>query len=211
MMMSFRSSWNDLCLDEYMRDNSKYRFRRHATFSSLPSSSIWYQEPDQPHYQSVDYNYLNGKVERYFQSFSKKTISTRIFKNIMTFLVTLFNQVKPNCSWHIEAHQFRIYADINKHSSPTPEGVHRDGVDFVLMLFIGRYNILGGEKSIYYINKNLIANYIFSVPMELAIVDDKNIYYGVSPIFKENIDDIGYRDMLVITFKDKTNKPGGKI
>lgn len=126
----FRNSWNDLCLDKHMRDNGKYRFRRHATFSSLPSSSIWYQESDQPHYQSVEYNNLNGGVERYFETFSKETLNNDVFKNIMTFLLNLFSRVKPNCTWHIEAHQFRIYAEINKHSSPTPEGVHRDGVDF---------------------------------------------------------------------------------
>ncbi|MEL0638768.1 2OG-Fe dioxygenase family protein [Marinomonas sp. TI.3.20] len=204
----FRDSWNDLCLDEHMKDNGKYRFRRHATFSSLASSSIWYQEPDQPHYQSVDYNNLNGGVERYFKTFKKETVKNKIFKNVMDFLVKLFSQMKPICSWHIEAHQFRIYADINKHSSPTPEGIHRDGVNFVLMLFVDRYNIFGGETSIYDSNKKLIGKYIFSEPTELVIVDDENIFHGVSPIYKENMDDIGYRDMLVITFKDKNNEIG---
>lgn len=207
----FRDSWNDLCLDKHMRDNGKYRFRRHATFSSLSSSNIWYQEPDQPHYQSVDYNNLNGGIERYFSAFAKETVNNEVFKNVMTFLLDLFNRVKPNCSWHIEAHQFRIYAEINKHSSPTPEGIHRDGVDFVLMLFINRYNVFGGETSIYDSNKNLIGKYIFTESMELAIVDDKNIFHGFSPIYKENMDEIGYRDMLVITFKDKNNENGSKI
>lgn len=78
------------------------------------------------------------------------------------------------------------------------------------MLFVDRYNVFGGETSIYDANKNLIGKYIFSTPMELAIVDDKNILHGVSPIYKENMDEVGYRDMLVITFKDKNNENGSK-
>ena len=50
--------------------------------------------------------------------------------------------------WQIEAHQFRIEALPGQPGQPTPEGVHRDGVDYVLVLLVRRCNINSGTTMI---------------------------------------------------------------
>ncbi len=50
--------------------------------------------------------------------------------------------------WHVEIHQFRIEAHAGQEGQPTPEGMHRDGVDWVLVLLVNRVNISEGETSI---------------------------------------------------------------
>ena len=51
-------------------------------------------------------------------------------------------------AWHVEIHQFRIEARSGQDGQPTPEGMHRDGVDWVLVLLVSRVNIASGETSI---------------------------------------------------------------
>ena len=46
-------------------------------------------------------------------------------------------------------HQFRIEARSGEAGQPTPEGMHRDGVDYVLVLLVGRRNIKRGVTSIH--------------------------------------------------------------
>src|ERR1700752_1143636 len=62
---SFAASWDDLGVDAYMADGGRYRRRRFAAFRASPVGIV--RKPHQPHYQSQDYNPLNGGVERWFE------------------------------------------------------------------------------------------------------------------------------------------------
>src|SRR4029453_3462607 len=57
----FAESWNDLALDGYMADGGRYRRRRHAVYAATHDGRIT-RAPHQPHYQSRDYNPLNGGI-----------------------------------------------------------------------------------------------------------------------------------------------------
>src|SRR4051794_41558088 len=62
---AFAASWNDLGPDTYMADGGRYRKRRHAVFSAGRDGVG--RRPAQPHYQSRDYNALNGGIERWLE------------------------------------------------------------------------------------------------------------------------------------------------
>ena len=49
----------------------------------------------------------------------------------------------------MELHQFRIEARAGQIGQPTPEGLHRDGVDWVLVVLVDRRNVESGVTSIY--------------------------------------------------------------
>ena len=59
---NFAESWNRLGLDRYMADGGRYRRRRHAALAITPDGIT--RKPHQPHFQSRDYNRLNGDVQR---------------------------------------------------------------------------------------------------------------------------------------------------
>ncbi len=61
---AFAASWDDLGLDTYMADGGRYRRRRHAVFSATAGGIERLEH--RPHYQSRDYNALNGGVARWF-------------------------------------------------------------------------------------------------------------------------------------------------
>ena len=61
----FAATWGDLGVDAYMADGGRYRRRRFGVFRAAPAGIV--RKPHQPHYQSRDYNTLNGGVERWFE------------------------------------------------------------------------------------------------------------------------------------------------
>ena len=146
---TFAASWNGMPRDTYMADGGRYRFRRHATLSALPGSRTPRQEAHQPHYQSLDYNTLNGGVARWFEPIPTEILSGPTFQRILGTCCELFGALRPESAWHIEAHQFRIQATTDEAGQPTPEGVHRDGVDYVLVMMVRRENIASGTTTIH--------------------------------------------------------------
>ena len=106
-----------------------------------------------------------------------------------------------NHQWHIELHQFRIEARDGQQGNPTPEGVHRDGVDFVMVVMIKRVNISSGATTIYNLDNQLVGEFTLLNAFDMAIVNDHKVYHGVTPITQLVDGEEAYRDVLVITFR----------
>ncbi|MFT8951007.1 MAG: 2OG-Fe dioxygenase family protein [Gluconobacter sp.] len=200
---TFAASWNNLGLDLYMADGGRYRRRRYATFA-VSSSNIT-RKPNQPHYQSRDHNLLNGGIERWFGPI-EDTIATHpamlaAIRTIGRFADALTPSESRPETWHAEVHQFRIEANPNSEGRPTPEGMHRDGVDWVLVLMIGRHNVEQGVTTIHDDQKDLLGSFTLTKPFDAAIVDDHRVYHGVTAVTPQAADKPAYRDVLVITLR----------
>src|SRR3954447_21903006 len=63
---AFAASWDRLEIDRYMADGGRYRRRRHAGDAATADGAIA-RAAHQPHYQSRDYNRLNGGIARWFE------------------------------------------------------------------------------------------------------------------------------------------------
>ncbi|MBA1204455.1 2OG-Fe dioxygenase family protein [Pseudomonas capeferrum] len=198
----FQESWNRLEQDMFMKDRGTYRLRRHATYSANPGSICPRLEAHQPHYQSLDYNTLNGGIARHFAPIEPGTAQNKVMTAALELCCTTFSRLAPYYTWHIEVHQFRINAS-QLAASPTPEGVHRDGVNFVFMMMVNRVNVVNGETSIYDRNKRPLSQYTLSEAMEAAIVNDEQTLHGVTPIIQLDPLQPAYRDVLVITFSKR--------
>src|SRR5690242_19443930 len=61
---AFADSWNDLATDTYMADVGRYRRRRFGVFAAPRQGTIG-RAAHQPHYQGLNYNTLNGGIERW--------------------------------------------------------------------------------------------------------------------------------------------------
>jgi hypothetical protein len=199
----FLDSWNSLEEDRYMADGGRYRKRRHATFEVLATGDTAILVPHQPHYQSLDYNSLNGGVARYFAPILLDLLNSRTLAVLLDFGNQLFSRISGNHPWHIELHQFRIEARDGQKGNPTPEGVHRDGVDFVIVVMIKRVNIESGATSIFNLDNQLVGEFTILDTFDMAIVNDQKVYHGVTPIVQIDPDEEAYRDVLVMTFKKK--------
>jgi hypothetical protein len=198
---AFLDSWNRLEQDQYMADGGKYRKRRYAVYAIQNPGEPARLMPYQPHYQTLDYNPLNGGVARYFAPILDDLHQSLTLAALLEFGNRLFSQMTANHQWHIELHQFRIEARDGKLGKPTPEGVHRDGVDFVIVVMIKRVNIDSGATTIYNLEHELVGDFMLRDPFDMVLVNDRSVYHGVTPITPLDPKREAYRDVLVITFK----------
>jgi hypothetical protein len=201
----FAASWNDLGVDTYMADGGRYRKRRHAAFAvaSGPRGAEITRKPHQPHYQSRDYNALNGGIARWFDPVTEATANGPALAAILHTCADVFAAVAapPAKPWHVEIHQFRIEARTGQVGQPTPEGAHRDGVDYVLVLLINRQNIASGETTISDLNRTSLGSFTLTHPADAAWVDDHRVFHGVTPVQALDPTQPAHRDVLVVTFR----------
>lgn len=200
---SFAASWDDLGMDTYMADGGRYRWRRFSAFAVSADTIV--RKPHQPHYQSRDYNPVNGGIERWFLPFKDEIAEHAALRGILRLGFTVFDQLTPAATrphtWHVEGHQFRIEARPGEHGRPTPEGLHRDGVDWVLVLLVKRENIAEGVTSIHDATRQEIGRFTLMHPLDAAFVDDGRVYHGVTPVIPIDPARPAYRDVLVVTFR----------
>jgi hypothetical protein len=199
----FAASWDDLGVDAFMADGGRYRRRRFAAFRAGPNGID--RKPHQPHYQSRDYNPVNGGIERWFLPVTDPIGEHPALRAILAACHRLFERLTPAelrpPSWHVETHQFRIEARTGVEGRPTPEGMHRDGVDWVLVLLVSRVNVTSGETSIHDLAKRTLGSFTLTDPMDAAFTDDNRVYHGVTPIEPLDPARPGHRDVLVVTFR----------
>lgn len=198
---AFERSWQDMPVDTYMADGGRYRRRRHGIFAAAPGSPILRQR-HQPHFQSLDYNPLHGGVERWFEPIAEPVGSGDSLQTILRFCRDLFERLDPTIpAWHIEVHQFRIEARAGEPGKPTPEGLHRDGVDYVLVLLIRRQNIKRGTTTIHNLEHRRLGSFTLAQPFDTALVHDARVFHGVTPVEPVDAAAPAWRDVLVVTFR----------
>lgn len=196
----FKDSWRRLEVDEHMADGGSYRLRRHGTYSASRAGGLVQREAHQPHYQTTKFNTLNGGIRRDFAPIEAGISDNPVMQNILNFASRTFGAQSPLNDWHIEVHQFRINA-IADGGKPTPEGVHRDGVDYVLMILVSRSNVIDGETRVIDIEDREVAKFTLVEPFEAVMVNDTRVAHGVTPILPAKAGEDGHRDMLIVTFK----------
>ena len=97
----------------------------------------------------------------------------------------------------VDLHQVRQISYPELESSNSPEGIHKDGADYIISaLVINRFNIIGGKSIIYNNNKDKIYSKILDKNQGI-FQNDRELYHTVTPIYS-NTNYIGFRDLLGI-------------
>lgn len=198
---AFVASWDRLGDDAYLAAKGRHRRRRHAVFAAGATGSITHQ-PHQPHYQSRTYNALQGGIERWFEPLEPAIAAGASLARILAFCRDEFGALAPaTARWHIEVHQFRIEARAAEAGEPTPEGVHRDGVDYVLVFMIDRTNIARGVTTIHAPDGHELGHFTLAHAFEAEWIDDHRVFHGVTPVLPKVPGEPAHRDVLVVTFR----------
>lgn len=199
--LQFAASWNRLALDTHMADAGRYRRRRYAVFGASAAGAIG-REPHQPHYQTIEYNPLHGGLERWFEPIEAEIGDCNSMQTVLRWALAFFGARAPATQrWHIEVHQFRIEARPDEPGKPTPEGVHRDGVDWVLVLLLARHNIASGTTTIHDRSRHEIGAFTLTEVFDAALVDDHRCFHGVTAVTPLDPAAPAWRDVLVVTLR----------
>jgi len=188
--------WEGLPRDPYLKDGGRYRFRRHASYEI--EGERLNVVPHRAHWQSVDYNALHGGIERWFEPIQTQLANDPAWQAILLGLAHVLNSLKPVKTWFVEAHQFRIDTT-DGIGRPTPEGAHRDGVDFVAVFLLNRVGIKGGETRIFDAGGSAGLRFTLAQPWSLLLMNDARMIHESTPI--QPLADYGYRDTLILTYR----------
>lgn len=194
---ALKESWNDLEPDHYLRDGGSYRKRRHACF--VVDDGRIERAPHRAHWQSQDYNALHGGLRRWFEPIRGDVVARPAWSQLLLGLSAQCSELRNVHPWYVEAHQFRIDTS-DGIGRPTPEGAHRDGVDFVAVLMIDRVGIRGGETRVFDAVGPDGQRFTLEQPWSLLLLDDARVIHESTPI-QPVAEDGGHRDTLVLTWR----------
>ncbi len=192
-----RASWSNLPKDTYLRDGGSYRSRRHSCFVQTIGGSLE-EVPHRAHWQPTDYNALHGGIERWFEPIEPAVRENAEWLRLLAAYGALFARVSRTPRWFIEAHQFRIDT-AEGIGRPTPEGAHRDGVDFVVVMLIERRDVRGGETRVFQAHGNAGVRFTMMEPWTALLLDDAAVIHETTPIQPDA--SAGVRDTLVLTYR----------
>ena len=190
------ASWNELALDNYLKDAGRYRRRRHSCF--VQDGDALLQTAHRAHWQPVEYNALHGGMHRLFEPVDPGTVANPAWSRLLRALGNVCTAVRPEPRWFVEAHQFRIDT-LEGIGRPTPEGAHRDGVDFVAVMLVGRHHIKGGETRVFEAAGPNGKRFTMLEPWTLLLLDDARVIHESTPIQADG--ENGRRDTLVLTWR----------
>jgi hypothetical protein len=126
---SQRDTWEHLPRDASLRDGGAYRARRHScSVQAVGATPDGRAAP-----AATADNALHGGLTRWFEPIEPAVRTNPAWLRLLASLGALFAAVHPVPPRFIEAHQFRIDTGSGI-GRPTPEGAHRDGVDFVAVI-----------------------------------------------------------------------------
>ena len=198
-LAALQPSWDDLRADAYLKDGGRYRQRRHSSF--VVEGDGVTQVPHRAHWQPVSYNALHGGMERWFEPMDPATVAQPAWSQLLQQLGALASALKGAQRWFVEAHQFRIDTT-DGIGRPTPEGAHRDGVDFVAVFMVGRHRIKGGESRVFEAQGPNGQRFTLTEPWSLLLLDDERVIHETTPIQPlDGPDSVGWRDTLVVTLR----------
>ena len=198
--------WHDLPPDQHLKDGGRYRRRRHGSFVQDTRAGLLAAVPHRPHWQPTTYNALHGGMLRDFAPLAPAMAASPAFLAVVQRLGEIFAAAAHDTpseppfdgSWFIEAHPFRIDTTGGV-GRPTPEGAHRDGVNFVAVLLVAREGVVGGETRVFQADGPHGVRFTLEQPWSALLLDDPRVVHESTPIQPDGA--AGWRDTLVLTYR----------
>ena len=193
---ALRPSWSALPPDAHLKDGGHYRRRRHASF--VIDDGAVRLVAQRAHWQPVEYNALHGGIERWFEPIDEAVLAAPAWRRMLLSFAALASARMGVQPWYVEAHQFRIDTT-DGIGRPTPEGAHRDGVDFVAVVLVERAGIKGGETRVFAADGPEGLRFTMLEPWTTLVLDDARVVHESTPI--QPLKGFGHRDTLVLTYR----------
>ena len=191
--------FDDLPADAHLKDGGAYRFRRHGCFVHDLAADTLTAVPHRAHYQPLTYNALHGGMERWFSPLHPTMSESSAFSALVRGLGQIFASVRRAPRYFVEAHAFRIDPSEGV-GRPTPEGAHRDGVDFVAVVLVDRVSVRGGETRVFEADGPEGVRFSLVEPWSALLLDDTRVVHETTPIVPTG--PTPHRDTLVITYRE---------
>ncbi len=194
----FARHWQDLVPDPYAAELGVRRLRRYGQYAVR--DGVARRVPIGGFAQPEDSNPLYVGRDREFEPLTDAFAADPLLPQLIKLLARVAATLDDVAEWNVKVHPFRIRSASGDGGSPTPEGMHRDGVTLVTSLLVGRRNAIGGETTVCDLTGRQLLKTTLAEPGTLMLGDDRRTLHGVSPIRPIEGSGPAQRDVLVITF-----------
>lgn len=203
--LSLSIDYADLPVDEYLPNNGKYRFRRYGRFYFLPSTEELHRLPHEDYFQDTDINQVTGGIVRKFAPLRDTTFENPFLHEMIRFDFRHFpvaEEMKQQ-PWEVHVHLVRVTANADEDGHPTPEGIHKDGAEFVTVHLAELVNAEGGDVSIYDNDKNLLSTHRLNQIMDFYVFEDDRLWHKADPITPKDDKHQAIRSILTFDYHHK--------
>ncbi|MCC2607748.1 2OG-Fe dioxygenase family protein [Planctobacterium marinum] len=192
-----KQSFEYLKNDHYTKGPHKFRFRSYSTGKWIKNQMHWSQAV-KPFFQPDSINVYLGGVERNYPAL--EAACKEFIQSTVSQLVNL--ELVPKGDYDVAGHQIRVAAKQGEEVSPTPEGYHQDGFDFLAISSINNHNISGATTKL---RELATQEEIYSNALQAnttLVLDDRALEHFVSP-FSPLSDGRAFRDVVIITMQKR--------
>ena len=201
----FAREWDTLEPDKYLQGGARFRERRYQRFYYHPQNPIFQPLRHRPYFQSATANSYAGGIHREVAPLTPSSLRNPMLKALLEFNFAQFpmapDDERLGLPWEVACHQFRIIGTSNEVGEPTPEGIHRDEIDFGAIHLISRSNVAGGNSRVYDNEKNLIAEFQLQSHLDTLFWADREVLHSVTPISPVDPSARAVRDILILGYR----------
>jgi hypothetical protein len=195
----FDRHWDELTLDTYMNDGGTYRYRRYGRYELAADQGVLTRLAHRSYWQAKNINSLNGGIARHFDPLTAAFAAEPLVTDLVRLLGSVVAATEGVPGWQVELHPFRIVTSDSETGKPAPQGRHRDGIDYVTSLVVGRHNVVGGESSVYTDEGECLASVTLN-PGDQLLLSDRRRLHDVTPVRPVDPSLAAHRDVLLIDF-----------
>jgi hypothetical protein len=191
-------SYDDLPVDEYMGNGT--RFKRFSQYRLAWRDGAWSFEllPHRDYTTYKKFNPVAGGIRRVYQP----------VKADFTGLIAAGADGFPldrSEDWQINVHQNRSRAAAGRPGPLTPEGVHRDGHEFVMIAVLRRVNVAGAQTRLWRDGEDAPFWTGILDAGQAVLLDDRAIAHDVTDV--ESADGgPAHRDIVIVAFSRWSEK-----
>lgn len=186
-------SYENCPLDEYMGNQTRYKRFSQYRLSSNADGWQFARLPHRDYTAFKQFNPIGGGFRR-----SYLPIEVDFTGFIEVGMAGLSMDTSED--WQINVHQNRSRATPEKPGLLTPEGVHQDGHEFVMIAVLRRHSVAGGETRLWR-SKDAPEPFWRGIlrPGKAVLLDDRAVWHDVTDLSPEN-GQPGFRDILIVAF-----------
>jgi hypothetical protein len=197
-----QADWDHLEPDRYLQRGARFRLRRYGRYRWSPGEGALAALPHESYFQPAAENPYAGGVAREFAPLRPDTVHNPFLLALVraTFACLPLAADKAGRSWEVRIHQIRIVATPGAPGQPAPEGIHQDGADYLTLHLVRRHNVVGGETTLYDLDRKPIERYTLRETLDSLILEDARVLHGVTPVYPADGETAGLRDVLGVDF-----------